>query len=63
MEGAKDLHVTELSVTIEVLVLLLVPRLLVLYEKVLNCQRHTGNFLSNVLLCLARDYVAVEEVL
>ena len=63
MEGAKDLHVTELSVTIEVLVLLLVPRLLVLYEKVLYCQRHTGNFLSDVLLCLARDYVAVEEVL
>ena len=63
VEGAQDLHITELSVTIQVRILELLLRTLVLPQQVLHGEAHAADLLSNELLVLAGDDVAVEEVL
>ena len=63
VEGAQDLHISELSVAIQVLILELLLRALVLPQQVLHGETHTADLFSNELLVLAGDDVAVEEVL
>ena len=63
VERAKDLHVSELRVTVQVLVPVGSLCLGIPFQQALYGHTHTANLFSDVLLRLACDDIAVEEVL
>ena len=63
VEGAKDLHVAELRIAVQVFVLSLILGRPVRSEQVLQSKAHAADLLGNVRLRLLRFDVAVQKVL